>query len=150
MATPLRLKGQEVFIFIVIDNKVEDKLGPFTDMDITLRKEILEAEYLGETTTAYDSVFKGCQLNTKGHMRGAHWLKLIDMDIRRARNITDGQLVRLDVNASIVFPTGQIVNYTFIDMQCADHKVTVTDRKSYVEGALDLMCSDEPSIPNNL
>ena len=150
MSTPRRLKGQEVFISIVVDNKEEDKIGPFLDLDVTLRKEVLEAEYLGETTTAFDSVFKGCQLALKGHMVGAKRLKIINADIKRARNIADGALVRLDMNAAIVFPSGLVVNWTFRDLCCADHKVTVSDRKSYVEGALDMYCSEEPVLPKGL
>lgn len=147
MATPQRLKGQEIFVFLVIDDKVEDKLGPFLDLDITHRKEVLEAEYVGETTTAFDSVFKGCQLALKGHMRGAQWLKLIDQDIRRARNMSPGQLLRLDIAASIVMPNGQIVPYTFRDVHCGDHKITIADRKSFVEATLDAYCSDQPTLP---
>lgn len=146
MTTPARLKGQEIYVFVVVDDKVEDRLGPFLDLDVTLRMEVLEAEYLGETTTAFDSVFKGCQLAMKGHMRGAHWLKLIDQDVRRARYMT-GALVRLDLNASIVFPGGKIVNWTFRDLRCGDHKITISDRMSYVEHALDAYCSEQPTLP---
>jgi hypothetical protein len=146
MTTPARLKGQEIYVFIVIDDKLEDRLGPFLDLDVTLRKEVIEAEYLGESTTAFDSVFKGCQLALKGHMRGAHWLKMIDQDVRRARNMTGGVL-RIDLNATVVFPGGKIVNWTFRDLQCGDHKITIADRKSYVECTLDAYCSEQPNLP---
>lgn len=146
MTTPARLKGQEIYVFVVIDDKLEDRLGPFLDLDVTLRKEVIEAEYLGETTTAFDSVFKGCQLALKGHMRGAHWLKLVDQDVRRARNMTGGVL-RIDLSATFVFPGGKIVPYTFRDLQCGDHKITISDRKSYVEHTLDAYCSEQPTIP---
>lgn len=147
MATQPRLKGQEVYVNILLDNKTEDRLGPFTDMDIALRKEVIEAEYLGATTTSFDSVFKGCQLNVKGHMRGAIWMKLYDADIRRARNIAEKAITRIDVVAVVVFPGGKIINYTFIDMTCGDHKISIPDRKTYVEGALEMYCSDQPDLP---
>ena len=150
MATPRRLKGQEVFVSIIVDNKEVDKFGPFLDLDVTLRLEVLEADYLGETTTAFDNVFRGCQLALKGHMIGGKWIKITNGLIKKSRNIAEGAVTRLDMNAAIVLPTGQILNWTFRDLTSSDIKVTVTDRKSYVEGALDLMCSDEPSIPNNL
>lgn len=60
-----KLKGQEVFLICVVDGKANDKIGPFLDLDVTLRKEVLEGEYLGESTTYFDSVFRGCQLAAK-------------------------------------------------------------------------------------
>lgn len=140
-----KLKGQEVFVIVVIDGKANDRIGPFLDLDVTLRKEVLEGEYIGESTTYFDSVFRGCQLAAKGHLRGAHWLKLIDQDIRRARHMSGG-IIRFDLTANIVFP-GQVVPWTFADITFGDHKITVADRKSYVEGALDMYCSEQPDLP---
>ena len=140
-----RLKGQEVFLICVVDGKANDKIGPFLDLDVTLRKEVLEGEYLGETTTYFDSVFRGCQLSAKAHMRGATWLKIINQDILRARHAS-GALVRFDLVAQIVFP-GLVLPWTFGDITFGDHKVTVSDRKSYVEGALDMYCSEQPDLP---
>lgn len=146
MANLSKLKGQEIKLVCSIDGKAEDRIGPFLDLDVTLRKEVLEGEYLGESTTYFDTVFRGCQLSAKGHLRGAHWLKLIDRDIRRARHLSGG-LVRFDLTAVLIFP-GLILPWTFGDIQFGDHKVSVSDRKSYVEGALDMYCSENPTLPN--
>ena len=76
-----RVKGQEIFLNLIVNGKVDDKLGPFLDLEVELRKEIIEGEYIGMTTTYFDDVFKGCSLKAKYHMRNAKMLKLIDMDI---------------------------------------------------------------------
>lgn len=140
-----KLKGQEVFLICVIDGKANDKIGPFLDLDVTLTKEVLEGEYLGESTTYFDSVFRGCRMSAKAHMRGAQWLKLIDQDVRRARHASGG-LVQFDLIAQITFP-GLVLPWTFGDVTFGDHKVTISDRKSYVEGALDMYCSEQPDLP---
>lgn len=140
-----KLKGQEVFLICVVDGKANDKIGPFLDLDVTLRKEVLEGEYLGESTTYFDSVFRGCQLAAKAHMRGAQWLKIIDADIRRARHASGG-IVQFDLIAQITFP-GLVLPWTFGDITFGDHKITIADRKSYVEGSLDMYCSEQPNLP---
>ncbi len=143
-----RIKGQEIFIIISVDNKVNDKVGPFTDMTATLRKEIIEGEYLGQTTTFFDDVFKGCMIELTYHLRGAQMLKIIDADIKRARYLTGG-LVRLDISAQMAFP-GLVVPYTFLDVRLDEHPLSVSDRKSYLEGKLKAMCSEPPKLPANI
>lgn len=150
MATPRRLKGQEVFVSIIVDNKEVDKFGPMLDLDVTLRLEVIEGDYLGETTTSYDNVFRGCQLALKGHLIGGKWYKIMNALVKKARNISEGALARLDINAAFVLPNGLILDWTFRDCTSGDIKLNIPDRKSYVEGTLDLMCSDEPTIPANL
>ena len=141
-----KLKGQDIQVVCVVDDKAEDRIGPWLDMDVTLRKEVLEGEYLGETTTYFDSVFRGCQITLKGHLRGAMWLKIIDRDIKRARYQTGG-IIRFDIVAVMKFP-GLVHPYTFRDCTFADHKLTISDRKSFVEASLDCMCSENPAAPN--
>lgn len=146
--TQQRIKGQEVFIIMSIDNKVDDKVGPFTDMTVTLRKEIIEGEYLGQTTTFFDDVFKGCMIELTYHMRSARMLKIIDRDIKRARYLSGG-LVRLDISAQMAFP-GLVVPYTFLDVRLDEHPISVADRKSYVEGKLKAYASEPPKLPANI
>jgi hypothetical protein len=143
-----RVKGQEIFLNIVVNNKIDDKLGPFLDLEVEFRKEIIEGEYIGQTTTYFDDVFKGCQLKAKYHMRNAKMLKLIDMDIRRAR-YQAGALVRLDVVATIAFP-GLALPWKFLDIRLDSHPVTVSDRKAYLEGTLTMFCSEQPTLPANI
>ncbi len=143
-----RLKGQEVFVSVIIDNKVDDKIGPFLDLDITLRKEILEGQYLGETTVQFDDVFNGCTFTLKYHLRAAAILRLIDRDIRRARYQT-GAALRFDMAAVMLIPGVVPVSYVFRDVRFADHKLTFPDRKSYVEGTLEGYASDQPTLPAN-
>ncbi len=143
-----RIKGQEVTVIMSIDNKVDDKVGPFTDMTATLRKEIIEGEYLGQTTTFFDDVFKGCMIELTYHMRAARILKIIDRDIKRARFQTGG-LVRADISAQMAFP-GQVVPYNFLDVRFDEHPLTVSDRKSYVEGKLKAYASENPTLPKNI
>lgn len=45
----------EVSVKVFIDGKPAERLGPF----ITLETEVRDNEYLGETSTRYDSPFKG-------------------------------------------------------------------------------------------
>lgn len=143
-----RVKGQEIFLRLVVNNKVNDQIGPFLDLEVELRKEIIEGEYLGQTTTYFDDVFKGCQLKAKYHMRNAKILKIIDQDIRRARYMT-GALVRLDMIADIVFP-GLVVPYRFLDCRLDTHPITVSDRKAYLEGTMTMFCSEQPTLPANI
>jgi len=143
-----RVKGQEIFLNLIVNNKVDDKLGPFLDLEVELRKEIIEGEYIGMTTTFFDDVFKGCTAKAKYHMRNAKMLKLIDQDIRRAR-YQSGALVRMDLVANMVFP-GLVVPYRFLDCRLDSHPLTVSDRKAYLEGTLTLYCSEQPTLPANI
>lgn len=143
-----RVKGQEIFLYLMVNNKTDEKVGPFLDLEVELRKEIIEGEYLGQTTTYFDDVFKGCQIKAKYHMRNARMLKIIDMDIRRARYQANG-LVRLDMVANITFP-GLVLPWRFLDCRLDSHPVTVGDRKAYLEGTMTLMCSEQPTLPNNI
>jgi hypothetical protein len=74
------------------------------------------------------------------------WLKIIDRDIKRVRYQTGG-LVRFDIVAVMKFP-GLVLPYTFRDVTFADHKITIADRKSFVEAAIDAMCSENPPVGN--
>ena len=143
-----RVKGQEIFFLVVVDNKVNDRVGPFLDLEITFRKELIEGEYLGMTTTYFDDVFKGCMGKAKYHMRNASILKLIDRDVRRARYL-DGAIVRVDVVANIVFP-GLVLPWTFLDARLDEHPITISDRKAYVEGTLTFYASEQPKLPANI
>lgn len=143
-----RVKGQEIFLNLIVNNKVNDKVGPFLDLEVELRKEIIEGEYIGMTTTYFDDVFKGCQLKAKYHLRNAQILKIIDQDVRRARYQANG-LVRIDVVANITFP-GLVLPWRFLDCRLDTHPVTVSDRKAYLEGTMTLFCSEQPTLPANI
>ena len=66
---PPRIRGQEVEVSIIVNGQVEERLGPFTNVEVQLRQEIAEQEYLGETTTAFDEVFKGAVLTLEGRVQ---------------------------------------------------------------------------------
>ncbi len=65
-----RLKGREVSVQLIIDGKPQANIGP-----ITIDTEIKLNDYLGETTTDFDSVFKGCVIKLEGKVTSKHGLR---------------------------------------------------------------------------
>lgn len=63
-----RLRGQDIRFEIIRDGQVVDSVSPFTDMQVTLDHEVLENEYLGETSTAFTDAFKGKVLTLEGRV----------------------------------------------------------------------------------
>lgn len=54
-----RFKGSEVSVTVIIDGEPQSSIGPFID----LKTEVLNNAYLGEISTRYDSLFKGCVMS---------------------------------------------------------------------------------------
>jgi hypothetical protein len=66
-----RLKGHDVSVQLFIDGKPAERLGPFVSIEAELR----DNDYLGKTTTKYNSIFKGCVMKCEWKLTSKHGLR---------------------------------------------------------------------------
>lgn len=141
----LRIKGQEVFVELVIDGKPDAKCGPFKKFTATLLQDILEEEFLGATTKEYDEIFNGCQIEMEGQLYTERWLTFAQSVVRRARFQT-GAVVTVDVQATLVFSSGKTIPWKFRDVKFGEFPIDVPSRRDYVNIKLTGKCSDPPDV----
>ena len=51
-----------------------------------------------------------------------------------------------DFPAEIRAPAGTVNGVSAFQVNIADHKITIADRKSFVEASIDAMCSENPAV----
>lgn len=70
------LKGQEVSITVFRDGQPVDTIKPLSVDEITTSEHLLaDVEYLGETSTLFDDVFKGVKLDLEWRVTSKHGLR---------------------------------------------------------------------------
>lgn len=141
-----RLKGQDTFIDIIADGKPDGNLGPWKSFEVTLLMEVLEEEFVGETTKQYDEIFDGCEFNMEGNILAQQYFRFVDKVVRRARYQTGG-LVTCDIQTTFVFNSGYVLPYKLKDVKFGNIPVNVSSRRDFVTTTLTGKCSNQPTIP---
>lgn len=141
----LKLKGQEVFIELLVDGKPDSKIGPFKKFTATLLQDILEEEFLGASTKEYDEIFNGCQIESEGQLYTERWITFATSVVKRAR-FQPGAVVTVDVQATLVFSNGKTIPWRFVDVKFGEWPIDVPSRRDYVNIKLTGKCSNQPDV----
>lgn len=99
-----RIKGQEVAVAIVANNKLLDTITDVRSFSISLEVEQLQEGYLGETSDRYDDIVRGVSGNLELHFENQDILSLMRTINDRARRRTAGS--QINISAVLSMPNG--------------------------------------------
>lgn len=100
-----RVKGQECTLFMTQGSTTLAQFDSIQDAEITVKLELLEEGYLGETSDRYDEVFKGISGNFMCHATTAAIYDVLQAIIDRARRRVPGTV--FNFKTTLQFPNGQ-------------------------------------------
>ena len=102
----LRIKGQECAFKVIEDGDLVDVLPAIASFDFEIDQEVLQEEYVGETSDRYDSIFHGVNFNVSAHMENQSELALTERLVLKAQRRTGGA-ARVDIAITYIYPNGQ-------------------------------------------
>jgi len=126
-----RIKGQEVFLSIIADGSLQTRIDTIQSADFEFELDLLEENYLGETSTRYDSIYNGVMVTVEGHATNAQFLELTQAIIQRASRRA-GAASRIDIAGSFAFPNGEFPTITVEDLFFESVPVNTGARDEYV------------------
>lgn len=126
-----RIKGQSTVISVLLDGSLQAKIDTIKSCEITYELETTESDYLGETVTRYDTLFKGMSIKIEGDMTSRQVIDVTDSIVKRAQNRVGGA-VRIDIATTFLFPNGDIVTINIPDVQFDSIPINTGGRKEYV------------------
>lgn len=101
-----RLKGQDTTVLMSQSGiGVLSQLDSIQDLELTIKLDLLQEGYLGETTDRYDDIFKGMAGTFTAHMTTAKIYDIVQAIIDRARRRTPGTTFNL--KTTLQFPNGE-------------------------------------------
>jgi hypothetical protein len=102
MAIPI--KGQEVSITIVANGQPQASIGDIKSAEFEFMTELITRSYLGQSSDAYDEIFKGFKVTLELNTENQAIFALIQTIIDRAqrRNIN----VQINIQAVLNYPNG--------------------------------------------
>lgn len=136
-----RIKGQEVVMSIIVDGQLETRIDSIQSAEITLRFDKLEEDYLGETTTRYDEIYKGIDISIDMHLTNQQAFVVGDA-IRQRATRRAGGATRIDVSGTFAFPNGDFPTIAAVDVFFEDFPVSIGARDEYVSVTLSGSASD--------
>lgn len=136
-----RIKGQEVFVAVIIDGQLETRIDAVQSATITPKFEKLEEDYIGETTTRYDEIYKGVDVSLELHLTNQQAMILATAIRQRAKRRAGGA-TRIDVSGSFLFPGGDFPTLAIPDVFFEDIPFEVGGRSEYVNVTLTGSASD--------
>lgn len=135
-----RIKGQEVTVSLSDPDGGSDSIGDVSNFESETLLEILEEDYLGETTTRTDEIYNGESGRMDLHLEQEEWWRLQQKIVDRARRRAAAAGV-FNITAAFAFPNGRRVRLTYENVHFGGQPIRVSDRKSYVTVTLAWRCS---------
>lgn len=131
MSDSLRIRGQETQVRITLNNQILRTITAVESLTITANVSLLEKDYLGETTTRLDEIFKGASFEMSFDPESTDFLKLVQAIVDRASRRTAQSNVHINIVATFTFPNGQRPRVTIGDCKFNDIPVTSGGRDQY-------------------
>lgn len=141
MGSAPRLRGQETFINLVIDGSIQQTWKALVDFTWTDEIEVQEEEFLGETSSRYDSIYKGTSFSCTAQIESAAEItlrrKIIDKAQRRG-----GPAVRFDISYTVQLPNGDQKLVILTDVSFGPIETSTGSRSDFVTMSFEGSCSD--------
>lgn len=138
-----RIKGQNTFLDVIVNNEVQDSIGPVTEWGMEFMLEIISQGYIGETTERKDSIFKGFKGNATLHLNTKKAFNIVNAAIENARQRVGHAII--NAKATFNFPNGDRVRIIFPDIAIGAIPISFGGTGDYGEMKLEWECS-EPRI----
>jgi hypothetical protein len=143
-----RLKGQEVSIRAVANGQVLSTIDSVSSMNEAVALEIKEQGYLGEPVNRFDEILNGYGGDFDMHVTNANWIDLELQIIARATREQPG--LTFNVVRTDIFPNGDTIIYTYIDVSWGAMPQNVGSRGDYVKVHAEFKCSERTVKRNSL
>lgn len=135
------LKGQETYIVIVANGVQQARINDIVDTEITIRFEVKEKQYLGQTAPRYDAIYMGSQLKLTGNLSNTQFFSFVNTWARRTRREL-GPGVRFEVGTTMRFDNGELGTFIFSGLEFSDIPINIGGRDEDAEWTLDGQCSE--------
>jgi hypothetical protein len=135
-----RLKGQEIFIAVLVNGVQQASLHDVKNFSITPNFDKVEEGYLGETTNRFDEIFKGCGVELEVHTEDEGVFAFLEAVKDRAQRRTPGTVI--NIIATLQYPNGQRPRIVLKDVFFADLPFNVGSRSDYASFKISGSCSD--------
>ncbi len=142
MADTLQIRGEEVQIRVIENNALIATFTAIESCTWTVLLEILESEFLGETTKRYDEIFKGCGVEFVVQPESTDFLKLIQAIQSRATRRTAQANSRIDLHMAFNFPNLQRPRVTISDLKFGEIPVSIPGRAEYAKVSFNAKASN--------
>lgn len=143
---PLRLKGQETDIRMLRNGSPTQVAKATSNFSMTDELEVLEEEYIGETTSRYDDIYKGTSFNFEIHLEDGAPFDLRTQAIGRAQRRGGEAAARFDIAFVGGLPDGTIKSLTLVDVKFGSVETTVGGRSEFVTMKFEGSCSSVQTI----
>lgn len=139
----LRLRGQEVVVSVLRNGATVKQLtAAVKSLDLTFEREILEEDYLGQTASSYDDIYKGVAGDMALHTDAPETLDFLAfLNDRSQRRIPNQQI---NIKATYNWPNGERRIVVATDCFFGELPFNATGRTEYVEQNLSFKCSTAP------
>lgn len=134
-----RVRGQENFILITVNNVLVDRIDSITEFEYTVEADIQEENFLGETQPRFDSIAKGTTITIAGQLSNAEFFTL-QAAITAVAERRTATLTQIDIGSSYVFPNGDLVNLAFKNCFFGASPVTTGSREDFITWNLEGKC----------
>ncbi len=135
-----RIKGQEVELLFVVNGQVQASLTDIRSFNVNPRFELKEEDYLGETSTRFDEVFKGVAFDMELHFEDAGVFQFIEKIKARAQRREPGTVI--NVKATLNYPNGDRPRIILKDCFFGDLPIGFGSRTDYGTLKIDGRCTD--------
>ncbi len=134
-----RVRGQENFILITVDNVLVDRIDSITEFEYTVEADIQEENFLGETQPRFDSIAKGTTLTIAGQLANEEFF-VLQAAITAVAERRTASITQIDIGSSYVFPNGDLVNLAFKNVFFGASPVTTGSREDFIAWNLEGKC----------
>lgn len=134
-----RIRGQENFILITVNNQLVDRIDSITEFSYTVELDTLEENFLGETQPRFDSIAKGTSLAIAGQFANDQFFTLQDAIVGVAERRV-GTTTQIDIGSTYVFPNGDLVNLAFRNVYFGAIPVNTGGREDFISWNLEGKC----------
>lgn len=124
-----RIKGQESQIFMTEDGSTLAQFDSIQDTEITVKLDLLEEGYLGETADRYDEIFKGLACTFSAHITTGAVFDVVQAIINRAQRRVPGTV--FNFKTTLQFPSGERKRIVVNNIFFSDIPLTLPKRDQY-------------------
>jgi hypothetical protein len=141
-----RIKGQECQIIIVVNGTPLSTITDVRNFEVTLKTELLQEGYLGETSDRYDEILKGLSFRGELHAENqdiltVFWQAVHDRAVRRNPSTV------INIRTTLNFPNGDRPRVSLKDTFFGPLPMHIPERSQYVAFPIEGGCSDVGIIP---
>ncbi|MFA6168607.1 MAG: hypothetical protein WC700_18420 [Gemmatimonadaceae bacterium] len=133
-----RIKGLNTVLSITENGQLNENFTAIKDHEFTIKTEIKQEAYVGESSDRYDETFHGASGKITMHLENLDFLRFMRAISLRAQNREVN--VQFNIQTSYATPSGQRKRVTFPDVYFGEIPVSTPGKNDYVTFTLNWSC----------